>query len=176
MRVIRKFLNIPNSSERKLINSEFEKALKLIEQKKKEHNSKVYAYTTSTNKICRCGGSTVDKIRQTKGSGYVSGNLFGVYGSSSVDTYAVNHCSKCGHEWTKQKYHYQSDKEIAASMVWNINYYIDNSHSWNKSDFNLFKDFHAETIRKIVLWSETYKSDEVTLGKLRVFFKSIYDK
>jgi hypothetical protein len=126
----------------------------------------------------------VNNIRKVQGDGRASGNLFGISGSMSIDTYAVNHCNKCGNEWEKFKSKSISETHILrvclnylAQLLANPVYH--KQFSWKVEAVKAFEDAYAESIFRLsqkedeYLQSET--KSELSLSHLRRYYKSIYD-
>ncbi len=126
----------------------------------------------------------VNKIRQIQGDGNVNGNLFGIRGRMLVDTYAVNHCNKCGNEWKKFK-----TKSISRTDIMRVclNYLAEilkdpceKKHEWKMEAIQVFGNCYAETIyhlarkEKNYLWRTTLL--QLTLKKLRRYYKSVFNK
>jgi hypothetical protein len=127
----------------------------------------------------------VDKIREVhgSGSGEVSGNLFGVYGSSSMkmDTDGVNHCNKCGNEWKKYKKDYKWTSEILKDGLKYTANLIKKpeEYKWAKDFARIFDDCYAETIIKFCkensfsIYSDI--AETLCFSNLKLHFKSIWD-
>jgi len=127
----------------------------------------------------------VNKIREVHGSGegHVEGNLFGVYGSSSmsIGTDGVNHCNKCGNEWKKFKKRFHSIREIIQDNTHYTARFIQDpvKNKWAKSFAKIFEGCYVETILRFAkenhsgLWS----NDEEILcfNTLNKYFKSVWD-
>jgi hypothetical protein len=125
----------------------------------------------------------VNKIRQTKGDGRVGGNLFGVSGSVSIDTYSVNHCNNCGNEWEKFK-----TKSISQTHILRVclNYLVEimqdpkeKDCDWKVEAIKVFDGCYAETIHHFrkenseYIWMST--SSYLKLFRIRRYYKSIFD-
>ena len=107
---------------------------------------------SAINKTCpNCNNSSngiVDKIRQTKGD--IDGDFFLGCGSidGEIDTKAVNHCNKCGHEWEKAEIGWKEARESAMDkMLQQIYYFFDKGED-NKSDE--LKNFSAKAIKMFI--------------------------
>jgi hypothetical protein len=126
----------------------------------------------------------VNKIRQVQGKGNVGGNFLGVSGSMQINTYAVNHCNKCGHEWEKFK-----TKPISQTHILRVclNYLaaiiedpIQKEFDWKIEGVrNAFGDCHAESIFRFSQKESSYLNYNATkfisLSNLRSHYPSVYD-
>ncbi len=129
--------------------------------------------------------SIVNKIRQVQGSGSgnVGGNLFGVYGSSSIsiDTASVNHCNSCGNEWKKFKKDFKSTREVVQDGIKYTARLIQDpvEYKWAKDFARIFDGCYVETILRFAKENEysLYTDDKETLcfTTLQNYFKSVWD-
>ena len=160
---------------------------KFAQELSHEHDSKESKYQEKNDGKCpNCGATKiVNKIARTQGSGSVSGSFslgFGsVYGSSSSDTNEVNHCNGCGNQWKKYKPNYKWSNDIYKEWMKNIiDYNEGNVWNWVEKTMKLLEenDPYAETMYKILneISYDLYRSDDLTLSRLRKLYKSVYDK
>lgn len=178
---IKKFFNIQNLEQKKLISEQYEEILKIAENDSTlyylEYSKNDEKYNT-TCPICQ-SKSVVNKIAQVIGSGNVSGNLFGVYGSSSLDTNEVSHCSKCGNQWKKQKTKYKDDDDFIADYLNNLVTHFEGQYTFAEKNYLKLKKYYAETIFKLIknYGNNCYPSTQetLTLELLRKKFPSIFD-
>lgn len=174
---LRKLFNFPSKSQKDLICKETVELLLIAQEKASEQNSKSYDTAKILNGKCpKCGGlNLVDKISNVGGSGYVSGDLFGVYGSSEIRTVAVNHCCNpnCGHEWKKAEKYYHDKNGVIRSWSWAIGRTINGRpESWDVDNMSSISKYHAESLCKIFNNCGWIQHD---IKDLRKIFKSIYD-
>jgi len=139
-------------------------------------------------KCPNCGATRsdiVNKIREVHGSGegHVSGNLFGVYGSSSmsIGTAGVNHCNKCGNEWKKYKKDFKSTREVVEKGLRYVARLIQDpvEYKWAHSYVSIFDGCYVETILRFKEEHQygMYSDDDETLcfSELKDYFKSVWD-
>lgn len=154
---IRKKLNIPNSSQRSLIESEKQIIGNLIieRQTQKEQETKEMNHRHNFN-CPKCGNSSEKTIVNRIAD--VSGGKF------YTNTAPVNHCNKCGNEWHKGNY--------STSSVFKLIEYWSKVISMDKLiPFGLEK-FSAEAIKLAFHEWDT----RISLRILRKKFYSVYDK
>jgi hypothetical protein len=189
---IRKLFHFPTKQQTMSLTTDVENVLincESVARKERKELQESQKYHDDICPNCRAKKSDsvdiiVNKIRQTQGDGDVSGNLFGVTGRMSVDTYAVNHCNKCGNEWEKFK-----TKTISRTDIMRVclNYLAEilkdsseKKHEWKMEAIQVFDGCYAETIyhlarkEKHYLWYTTLP--QLTLKKLRRYYKSVFDK
>ena len=165
----------------------------LVKQRAKEksdvHYTRENEYEERHNNICpNCGakkGEIVNKIREVSGSGsgHVSGNLFGISGSSSmsIGTGGVNHCNKCGNEWKKYNKTYMGSSEPPRDGVKYVARVIQDpvEYKWADSLIQIFEGCYVETILKFAedcRYSLMDSDIEVlNFNTLNKYFKSIWD-
>jgi DNA-directed RNA polymerase subunit M/transcription elongation factor TFIIS len=143
----------------------------------------------SCNNTCpNCGakrGDIVNKIREVhgSGSGNVSGNLFGVYGSSSmsIGTDGVNHCNKCGNEWKKYKRDFKSSSQPPRDGVKYVARIIRDpeEYKWAIDYTEIFNGCYVETILKFAedCTYDLMDDDKEVLcfSELNKYYKSVWD-
>jgi len=189
---IRKLFHFPTKQQMMSLTTDVENVLincESVARKERKELEENQKYHDDICPNCRAKKSDsvdiiVNKIRQTQGDGNVGGNLFSVTGRMSVDTYAVNHCNKCGNEWEKFK-----TKSISRTDIMRVclNYLAEilkdpseKKREWKMEAIQVFDDCYAETIyhlarkEKHYLWYTTLP--QLTLKKLRRYYKSVFDK
>lgn len=138
---------------------------------------------------CHATSDIVNKIKEVYGSGNVdgdvSGNLFGVYGSTHgsmrIDTNGVNHCNKCGNEWKKYKTNYVYKSDIMEKGLRYLANIIQDpiEYVWAKRFIKIFDGCYVETIVSLFkknptgLYSDT--GEYLNTTKLKCYYKSIWD-
>lgn len=189
--MVRKFLNLPNNSQKLVLERETDLIFKKCDLiAKLEYNEQLEAKEIHDGRCpkCRNNEKIVDKISCVQGSGKSSGVQYFGFGNIrtdiTIDTLAVNHCSNCGHEWIKFKIKYVSGTKILWVV---LNYLADilsgdkeKNYSWKFEAIQTLDGCHAETIYKLCLENKNYLHDNtnsvLTLSKLRQYYQSIYDK
>lgn len=181
MKKWRKYFNIPSKKEDQLITQDCDKLVKLASEfsdKEFKDNEERYNRMNSFCPNCKAT-NIVNKIARVVGSGQVSGNLWGIHGSSHTDTNEVNHCNACGNQWKKLVFEVKWKDDIIADWMNNLNY-IEKNPTLSERTIEKLKDFSAES-----LWSEFvrvqkrcyYSTQEtLSLSLLRTKFKSVYDE
>jgi len=126
MKIIRKFLNLPNRDQSKILSDGREQMISIASEIRREKNDNERKREVEKNSNCpNCKGKKiVNKISRVEGSGYVSGSfIYGsgsIYGSSKTDTNEVNHCNDCGNQWKKYDWSYTSDADVIADCSWSL--------------------------------------------------------
>ena len=180
---IRKFLNRPSKAQSALLEKEKQELQAIAAKEAERIRASSDEYMKIANTRCpHCGKSDIiDKIARVQGSGSVDGSfIFGsgsLFGSSAVDTSAVNHCVACGHEWVKGGYsNYRAEHEY-ADWYWTISRKINPNKKQYESDvktWEMLEKYHAETICTVLHEGISYC--DLTLKTARAHFKSIFDK
>jgi transcription elongation factor Elf1 len=185
---IRKYYLILNKNQKSAIDAEINAIMEISENESHEWYRTERNYQDRFDGKCPiCGGnSIVNKISRVQGDGSVGGSFslgFGsVYGSMSVDTNEVNHCSKCGNEWKKYNFTYRSATKILSSYLNDIDTYIEGKYTYPEKTYNKLKNYYAETIYTLIHSDKVYESDlyrstiDLSISTLRKYFKSIYDE
>ena len=189
--MVRKFLNLPNNTQKLVLKQETDSILNKCDLIAiSEYDEQLEAKQIHDNRCpkCRNNEKIVDKITCVQGVGKSSGVLYFGFGNIqtniTIDTLAVNHCSNCGHEWIKFKTKYVSGTKILWVV---LNYLADilsddkeKNHSWKIEAIQTLDGCHAETIYKLCLENKNYLHDKtnsiLTLSRLRQYYQSIYDE
>ncbi len=184
-------LHILNKKQKKIIdddiklilsrcNSIAQKEYIELKETKKKHDSKcpncgscenivnkisyVYGKTNTTNTIIF--GFTLNKIE------------------NNIETQEINHCNKCGNQWTKGRIKYISGSDILRVTLNYLFEILNNSNNedcdWKLDAVKVFDGCYAESIFKLKkknyekLHNDTRKY--LTLKLLKSKYKSIYNK
>jgi hypothetical protein len=179
---MRKFLNIPNQEQRKIIDKQSDSVLEILFKEKvkiQEKNKKEVDEIEKHNKICpKCGKTEIiDKLVPVSVNVTDSFHPFtGISsGHSEIQNYAVNHCVACGHEWEKDRVCYNDWRIDRRSYAELFKLYLSSEkntngdHFWYDLYLEPYKEFYAESVFKVL-------KNYVSLSKLREGLKSIYDK
>lgn len=181
MKSLKRFFNIQTSEQKKLISEQYEEIIKMAEEDSTQYYRNYTKSDNEYNTTCpKCSSKkVVNKIAQVVGEGSVSGNLFGVYGSSYVDTNEVSHCSACGNQWKKRSRKYMSGNEFIVQYLNNIVTHFEGKYTFAEKDYLKLKNYYAETILKLVknYGNDCYSSTQetLTLELLRKKFPSVFD-
>ena len=188
--MIRKFLNLPNKSQKLILEQEIIRTLdKCNSIAKIEYDEQLEAKQIHDNRCpkCREKDMIVDRISHVQGFNRSSGIFYFGFGSIqtnlSIDTIAVNHCNSCGHEWIKFKTKYVSNTKILRVV---LNYLAEilsdsaeKNRSWKMEAIQALNECHAETIYKLCVENKNFLHDKtndvLTLSCLREYYQSIYD-
>jgi hypothetical protein len=189
---LRKIFHFPSRQQEKLLKADRENVLlkcSAIARKEREDleeerilHDEVCPNCTAKKSVDRM--NIVNNIRKVQGDGRINGNLFGVGGSMSIDTYAVNHCNKCGNEWEKFKTKSISETHILrvclnylAQLLANPVYH--KQFDWKLETIKVFEEAYAESIFRLSQKEDKYLNPEtkskLSLSRLRKYYRSIYD-
>ena len=179
----RKILNKPNSIQKNIIIDEKRMIdthlSKLAESQRKEQKESQHFHDNICPNCRATQDAIVDKISSVVGKGNVRGNLFVVYGSSSIETKAVNHCNNCGHQWMKYKTKSITKFEVIM-VVFRYLYDViieperNKDYTWKHDAIKFLKNCHAESIFLIQNDNTCSIKTKLKLKQLRKKYESIY--
>lgn len=135
--------------------------------------------TTKKNKP----DAIVNKMREVKGTGKITGGILDITGFVNIETHPVNHCNICGNEWVKFKVKSISQTDVLRVCLNYLAAILNNSaekkFNWKVEAIKVFDDCYAETIYKFVRKEKKHilplTKSKLKLETLRQHYTSIFD-
>lgn len=148
-------------AKKDIIAKQIESLEELASELSHAKNSEGWRSTDNFNSNCpRCKTEkSVEKFRRVKGEGSGSVNGDFIFGcgsisgrnSTTIDTFVINSCPSCGHEWKKREHEYINQSDYIKEQLRWIHYYLEKNEVnstnglWVEAK-TFFSNVNAETI------------------------------